>query len=213
MANEDSFIIQTKGKGIHASSPHLGIDPLVTASEIIIALQTIVARNINPILPAVISCTEIHTDGTRNAIPTHVKIMGDTRSFDPVVQAQIEDRMRNICEGICQINWVECAFEYTHEFAPTINSEQCVNMAVAAGQKVANAGKVNGNCEPWMASEDFGVFLQKVPGCFMFLGSAKNANASENIPLHNSAYDYNDDVLEIGAEFFAELISARLPKH
>lgn len=212
MASEDNFVIQIKGKGGHASSPHMGIDPLVTASEIIIALQTIVARNINPMQSAVISCTEIHTDGAHNAIPTNVTITGDTRSFHPAVQEQIESRMRSICEGISQMNVAECTFEYTHEFAPTINWEQCVKVAVAAGQKVVGADKVNGNCEPWMASEDFGTFLQNIPGCFIFFGSAKGENVSENIPLHNSVYDYNDDVLEAGAEFFAELISTRLPQ-
>lgn len=212
MASEDNFVIQIKGKGGHASSPHMGIDPLVTASEIIIALQTIVARNINPMQSAVISCTEIHTDGAHNAIPTNVTITGDTRSFHPAVQEQIESRMRSICEGISQMNVAECTFEYTHEFAPTVNWEQCVKVAVAAGQKVVGADKVNGNCEPWMASEDFGTFLQNIPGCFIFFGSAKGENVSENIPLHNSVYDYNDDVLEAGAEFFAELISTRLPQ-
>lgn len=212
MASEDNFVIKIKGKGGHASSPHMGIDPLVTASEIIIALQTIVARNINPMQSAVISCTEIHTDGAHNAIPTNVTITGDTRSFHPAVQEQIESRMRSICEGISQMNGAECTFEYTHEFAPTINWEQCVKVAVAAGQKVVGADKVNGNCEPWMASEDFGTFLQNIPGCFIFFGSAKGENVSENIPLHNSVYDYNDDVLEAGAEFFAELISTRLPQ-
>ena len=86
MASEDNFVIRIKGKGMHASSPHMGVDPLVIAAEIILALQTVVSRNVNPIDTAVISCTEIHTDGIRNAIPTNVEIKGDTRSFTPEVQ-------------------------------------------------------------------------------------------------------------------------------
>lgn len=210
MASEDNFTLKIKGKGGHASSPHMGVDPLVTASEIIVALQTIVSRNVNPMLSAVISCTEIHTDGAHNAIPTNVTITGDTRSFSPAVQELLERRMKSICESICQMNGAGCIFEYTHEFAPTVNWEDCVKVAVAAGQKAVGEDKVNGNCEPWMASEDFGTFLQKIPGCFIFLGSAKTEDLPQNTPLHNSVYDYNDDVLETGAEFFAELIRTRL---
>lgn len=212
MASEDNFVIRIKGKGGHASQPHLGIDPLVIAAEIILALQTIVARNVNPQLPAVISCTELHTDGIRNAIPTTVEIKGDTRSFEPAVQELLEIRMRNICEGICQMHGAGCEFEYTHEFAPTYNWEQCVETAVAAARKVVGEDQVNGNCEALMGSEDFGAFIANIPGCFVFLGSGKANDPKQEIPLHNSIYDYNDDVLVTGAEFFAELISTRLPQ-
>lgn len=209
MASEDNFTIRIKGKGGHASSPHWGVDPLVTASEIILALQSVVSRNTNPLLPAVISCTEFHTDGAHNAIPSNVTITGDTRSCSPDVQKLIENRMRSISEGICQINGAQCEFEYTHEFAPTFNWEKCVNVAVKAAKQVVGEENVDANCEPMMGSEDFGAFIKEIPGCFVFLGSAK---AGESVPLHNSLYDYNDDVLETGARFFAELIKTRLPQ-
>lgn len=211
MASEDNFVIKIKGKGSHASSPHLGIDPLVLASQVILGLQTIVSRNVSPLKQAVISCTELHTDGVRNAIPSNVEILGDTRSFDIDVQEQIETRMRSISESICQMNGAECEFEYTHEFAPTINWQEPVNIASQAARSLLGEDMVDDNCEPWTASEDFGNFLKYVPGCFLFLGSGKNEIAADNIPLHNSVYDYNDKVLEIGAEFFAELIRIRLP--
>lgn len=91
MASEDNFVIKIKGKGTHAARPHMGKDPLVIAAEIILALQTIISRNLDPSIPAVISCTEIHTDGIRNAIPTHVVITGDTRSYSPDIQAMLEE--------------------------------------------------------------------------------------------------------------------------
>lgn len=210
MASEDNFVIKIKGKGSHASSPHVGIDPLVTAAQIIVSLQTIVSRNVSPLNQAVISCTELHTDGVHNAIPSNVEILGDTRSFSTEVQELIETRMRNISEGICQMNGAECEFQYSHEFAPTINWEKCVDVVARAAKNVVGEHKVNTNCEPWMASEDFGKFLEYVPGCFLFLGSGKSTEVSENTPLHNSKYDYNDDVLLTGAEFFAELIKVRL---
>jgi len=209
MASEDNFVIRIKGKGTHASAPHIGIDPLVIASEIILSLQTIVSRCVNPLTPAVISCTEIHTDGAHNAIPTNVRIMGDTRSYTPEIQELIENQMKSISEGICQMHGAKCEFEYTHEFTPTTNWEKCVKTAVEAANSVVGEENVNSNCEPLMVSEDFGAFTQKIPGCFIFLGSGKHAKATDNIPLHNSVYDYNDDILGIGAEFFVELVRRR----
>lgn len=212
MASEDNFVIKIKGKGSHASSPHLGIDPLVLASQIILGLQTIVSRNVSPLKQAVISCTELHTDGVHNAIPSNVVILGDTRSFAPEIQEQIETRMRNISESICEMNGAGCEFEYTHEFAPTVNWEEPVKIASKAAINIVGKDKVDDNCEPFTGSEDFGTYLTHVPGCFLFLGSGKSKNNAENIPLHNSLYDYNDNVLETGAELFAELIRLRLPK-
>lgn len=210
MASEDNFTIKIGGRGFHASSPHMGNDPLIIASEMILAFQTIVSRNANPLDPAVISCTELHTDGAHNAVPSNVVITGDTRSTTPEMQALIENRMRQIAEGCCAMNNATCEFTYTHEFAPTVNWEEPVKTAVAAAQKVVGADKTNGNCAPWMASEDFGTFLTKIPGCFAFLGSGTKPDLTENIMLHNSLYDYNDDVLLTGAEYFAEVIRTRL---
>lgn len=212
MASEDNFVIRIKGQGSHASSPHVGKDPIVIASEIVLALQTIISRNMNPNVPAVISCTEFITDGIRNAIPTNVVIKGDTRSYTPEVQKLLEERMKTISEGICKINGAECQFEYTHEFAPTVNWEECVEIAVQAAKNVVGEKNVDGNCQPWMASEDFGAFLEKVPGCFVFIGNGDDSEGVGNIPLHNSSYDFNDKILKIGAEYFAELIKVRLPR-
>lgn len=212
MGSEDNFVIKIKGKGSHASSPHMGIDPLVTAAQVILGFQTIVSRNVSPLKQAVISCTELHTDGVHNAIPSNVEILGDTRSFATDVQVQLESRMRSVVEGICQANGADYEFEYTHEFAPTVNHKKCVDFVKQAAINVVREDKVDADCEQWTASEDFGTFLQHVPGCFLFLGSGKSAVASENIMLHNSTFDYNDEVLLTGAELFAELIKIRLPQ-
>ena len=210
MASEDNFTIRIKGKGGHASSPNLTKDPLVTAAEIVLALQTIVARNVTPTDTAVVSCTEFETDGAHNAIPSNVVIKGDTRSFSPEVSKLIEERMRAICEHICSMNNSECEFTYTHEFAPTVNHAENVKYAADAGRAVVGPDKVIDNCPPLMGSEDFGRFIQEVPGCFLFLGNLRDG--VEGTPLHNSHFDYNDDVLMTGAEFFAELVRQRLPK-
>ncbi|MFD1775865.1 M20 aminoacylase family protein [Paenibacillus rhizophilus] len=212
MAGEDNFIIRIKGQGAHAARPHMSIDPLVIAAEIILALQTIVSRNLDPNIPAVISCTEIHTDGIRNAIPTHVEIKGDTRSYTPEVQNMLEERMRAIVEGICGMHGAGCQFEYTHEFAPTVNWEECVDISVKAALNVLGETKVNANVQQVMVSEDFSAFLQNIPGCFVFIGNGDASDGKGNIPLHNPLYDFNDNILKIGAEYFAELIRIRLPR-
>ena len=128
MASEDNFTIRIHGKGGHASSPHLGTDPLVAAAQVILGLQTIVSRNANPLQSAVISCTEIHTDGAHNAIPSNVEITGDTRSFSPAMQRLIENRMRAVCEGVGLACGVGVEFSYTHEFAPTVNDPRMVSV-------------------------------------------------------------------------------------
>ena len=210
MASEDNFTIQVKGKGGHASAPDVVKDPLVTASEIVCALQTIVSRNITPTDTAVVSCTEFVTDGAHNAIPSNVVIKGDCRSFTPEVSRLIESRMRTICEHICRMNGVECEFTYTHEFAPTFNWEENTKYVVEAAKAVVGVDHVVENCQPLMSSEDFGQFIQEVPGCFVFLGNLRGNE--KDTPLHNSHFDYNDDLLLTGAEFFAELVRQRLPK-
>ncbi|KOY84069.1 amidohydrolase [Lysinibacillus macroides] len=210
MASEDNFVIRIKGKGAHSSSPHMGVDPFVIAAEIILALQTVVARNLDPLQTAVISCTEIQSDGIRNAIPSNVEIKGDTRSFTPEVQKLLEQRMKSLCEGICAMHGAECEFDYTHEFSPTINWDKCNEVATLAAKNIVGVENTNSDGTPIMASEDFGKFIEKIPGCFVFLGS--KVEGEEVIPLHNSMYDYNDEIIEIGAEFFAEIIKLRLAK-
>ncbi|WP_198019606.1 M20 aminoacylase family protein [Pseudogulbenkiania sp. MAI-1] len=209
MASEDNFVITIKGRGTHAARPHMGIDPIVIASQIVLALQTIVSRSLDPSLPAVISCTELFTDGIRNAIPTTVTIKGDTRSYTPEVQNLLETRMREICDGICRMHGAECTVEYTHEFAPTINTPDCVPVALRAAANIVGMERVDGNIAPMMISEDFGAFLQVVPGNFVFIGNGAEGRGST--PLHNACYDFNDEVLSTGAQYFAEIVRLRLP--
>ncbi|WP_198082876.1 M20 aminoacylase family protein [Variovorax sp. E3] len=210
MASEDNFVIHVKGRGTHAARPHMGIDPIVIGAQIVLALQTVVSRSLDPGAQAVVSCTEFITDGIRNAIPSNVVIKGDTRSYDPAVQRMLATRMREISEGVCRMNGADCDFSYTHEFAPTVNWAECVPVAVAAATAVVGAQNVDADVTPLMASEDFGAFLQKVPGAFVFLGNGADGEPG-GTPLHNSSYDFNDEVLATGARYFAEIVRLRLP--
>lgn len=212
MASEDNFVIHIRGRGTHAARPHMGVDPIVIGAQVVLALQTIVSRNLDPSLPAVISCTEFITDGTRNVVPSNVTIKGDTRSYTPAVQALLETRMREVSVGLCRTHGAECEFRYTHEFAPTVNSEEYIELAVAAATNVVGAEMVQANIEPMMTSEDFGAFLQIVPGNFAFIGNGDTPEKG-GIPLHNATYDFNDDILLTGARYFAEVARLALSVH
>jgi hippurate hydrolase len=215
MASEDNFTIRITGRGGHAARPHMAVDPLVIGAEIVLALQTIVARSVDPRQSAVVSCTGFVTDGIRNALPGTVTITGDTRSDDPAVQALIEARMRALCDGICAGHGARCEVTYTHEFAPTVNWPQCVPVAVRAAQAVAGAERVDAHTPPMMISEDFGRFLQHIPGAFVFIGNGLGGPGSDDpggVPLHNAGYDFNDRIVPVGARYFAELVRQRLPQ-
>ncbi|HSI51608.1 MAG TPA: M20/M25/M40 family metallo-hydrolase, partial [Ideonella sp.] len=187
------------------------VDPLVVAAEIVLALQTVVSRSVDPSQPAVISCTELNTDGIRNAIPSHVVIKGDTRSYAPEVQALLERRMRELCAGICAAHGARCEVDYSHEFAPTVNWPECVPLAVAAARAVVGAERVDADIAPLMISEDFGAFLRVVPGAFVFIGNGAS-DTPGGTPLHNARYDFNDALLPVGARWFAQLVRLRLPR-
>lgn len=205
LASEDLFTISVHGRGGHASSPHLVVDPLVIAAEIVLALQTVVARNVDPLASAVVSCTEVRTDGARNAIPSNVTITGDTRSFDPAVQALLEQRMRALSTGIASAHGATAEVRYTHEFAPTVNDPECTSRAVRAAQRALGPERVDGSCAPVMASEDFGVYAQHVPACFALLGNGTTPG-SGGTPLHSHDYRFNDDVLAAGVAFHVQVV-------
>jgi hippurate hydrolase len=200
MAGEDNFEIRIAGRGGHAARPQLVVDPIVVAAELVLALQTIVSRSIDPADPAVVSCTEITTDGARNAIPGAAVIRGDTRSFSPAVRALIERRIRELSAGITAAHGATAAVTYTHEFEPTVNTAPQTAAAVAAARATVPAQRVDADVPPWTASEDFGVFLRAVPGCFALLGTGPGPS------LHSPEYDFNDDVLDIGVRYFVNLV-------
>ncbi|MBC3495704.1 amidohydrolase [Pseudomonas sp. SWRI100] len=210
LASEDNFVIRIKGVGTHAARPHMGVDPIVIGSQIVLALQTVVSRNVDPSLQAVVSCTEFITDGIRNAVPSNVIIKGDTRSFHPEVQALLQKRMREICEGICASFGATCEFEYTHEFEITTNWSDSTNLAVDAAQRIVGAENVDGNASVLMGSEDFGAFTKIVPGNFMLIGNGAG-DEEGSVTLHNEKYDFNDKILVTGAHYFAEIVRLSLP--
>ena len=207
MAAEDNFFIKIHGVGGHASGPHKTKDPIVIGAEIVMALQTIVSRNVNPLKQAVVSCTEFRTDGAHNAIPSNCEIDGDCRSYDPAVSRQIEERMGKIVKSICEMNDAEYEFKYTREFVPTNNDKTCAEWAAKAAAAVLGEENVKLGCDPVMGSEDFAHYLSHVPGCYAFTGFV---DENHTLPNHHGKYDFNDEILMPGAKWFVELIRQRM---
>ena len=208
MASEDNFKIVIKGRGGHASQPHHHIDPLVIGAEILLGLQTIVSRSINPEQQAVVSATEFVTDGAVNVIPSTVTITGDCRSFSEEVQDTMEARMGQLVAGICHAHGAQHEYTYERVFWATINS---VKETLAAGQAaVSLLGEecVDLACRPKTISEDFSSMLRVKKGCYVFLGNGIDSEGG--CMLHNPHYDFNDDILETGAGYWVTLVQQEL---
>ncbi len=205
MASEDNFSIHVIGRGGHASAPQLVIDPLVIGAEIVVALQYVVARSVDPVRTAVLSCTDLRTDGARNAIPSNVYITGDTRSFEPAVQDLLESRIREISEGVGRAHGATVEVTYTHEFATTVNNADCVAIAAAAAGTALGPERVNADADPVMASEDFGVLARHVPACFSFLGNGAEPGRG-GTPLHSHDYEFNDEILAAGVAYYLQVV-------
>jgi len=206
MSAEDNFEIVLTGLGGHAARPQSGNEVLVAACALVTNLQTIVSRRLSPADIAVVSVTELITDGTRNALPGLARILGDARSFRPEVSAEIERQMRVIAEGTAMAHNVTAETRYTREFVPLINDATLAEEAMAAARTVLQADQVKVATEPMTASEDFARFLEHVPGCFVFMGNGENS-----APLHNPDFDFNDAGLLPGARYHAAIIRRRLP--
>jgi len=210
MAAEDDFEIRIVGQGGHSSRPQAVIDPLVTAAEIVLALQTVVARSLDPMESAVLSCTELVTDGIRNAIPGEVVVRGDTRSFASGTSALLESRIRAIVDGVCAAHGARGEVTYTREFLPTINDPRCAEHVVAAARRALGPDAVVADCAPILASEDFAAFARAVPACFSFLGNGTEPGLGGD-PLHSRQFDANDEVLSAGVACYVELVRSLLP--
>ncbi|MBB3590481.1 hippurate hydrolase [Rhizobium sp. BK529] len=206
MSAEDNFEIVLKGIGGHAARPHATNEVLVAACALVMNLQTIAARRLDPTAIGVVSVTELLTDGTRNALPGLARILGDCRSFHPDVSAEIEKQMRVIAEGTALTYNLSSEVTYTREFVPLLNDPALTEEAFAAARDIFAPESIEIRKQPMTASEDFARFLALKPGCYVFLGNGK-----DSAPLHNPTFDFNDDGLLHGAKFHASIVRRRLP--
>jgi amidohydrolase len=208
MAAADRFTINLTGRGGHAAMPHQCRDPLVAAAQIVLALQSIVARNVDPVQRAVISVTQVHGGDTFNVIPESAMLTGTARSFLPEVRDLLERRLREIATGLGTALGARVEIEYQRGYPPTVNSEAETEVAALAAAEVAGADKVDRHREPTMGAEDFAYMLEQRPGSYVFIG---NGGGEDTPMLHSPHYDFNDEALPYGASYWARLVERVLP--
>ena len=203
-AAEDNFEIIVEGSGGHASAPHRCRDAIMAGAAIVTEMQTIISRNIDPAELAVVSVTEFHSDGTRNAIAGSARIEGDCRSFSPAVSEAIEHAMRRIAGGIGKAHACDVTVNYSRVFVPLINHPAATAQAIAAAEAVFGKANVNPVANRMGGAEDFAQVLEHLPGNFANIGNGDSA------VCHSPHYDFNDDGLIHGFNYFCTLVRQRL---
>lgn len=206
MACADEFDIVIKGLGGHAAMPHVCTDSVVVASHVVLALQSIVSRGVRPIDPLVISVTTMEVEGAAyNVIPQTVHMRGTLRAFDEDVRLHAKQRIIDISKTTASVFGANADVEYRDGYPPTVNHEEQTEFVVKVAQSVAGNGKVDADRPPIMGAEDFSYMLNERPGAFIFMGNGDSAN------LHHPHYDFNDDAIGPGCQYWMQLVAAAMP--
>lgn len=205
MASADRIYITVEGKGGHAAKPHECVDTVVVISAIIQAIQTIASRTVDPQKSIVISLCHVEAGFTDNVIPQTGLIEGTVRTLDPEVRTMAEKRLKEIIEGTAAVYGAKATLDYKRDYPVTVNHPAQTETAVKVAKSIAGADKVNDNFVATMGAEDFSFMLQERPGAFIFLGNGDSA------PLHHPDYDFNDEVIPVGASYWAKLVEELLP--
>ena len=209
MAATDEVSITVRGRGGHGAMPHLAVDPVVTAAHIITALQTIASRTVSPLDSVVVSICSMATSqlGVFNVIPDHVKLVGTVRSFQPQTRDLAEKRVKEIAVKVAEAHGAAAEVAYARGYPPTINSAREAAFAAEVGRRIFGPANVITEHEPTMGGEDFSYLLQARPGAYVFLGQG---GAEGGCLLHNPHYDFNDEVIPLGAGYLAALVEQAL---
>ena len=217
MASSNEFEVIVNGKGAHAAQPHKGVDPIMVAVQIAQSWQTIVSRNKSPIDAGVLSITQIHAGSATNVIPNDATLIGTVRTFSIEVLDLMEHRMREIATHTAAAFGAEIEFRFKRNYPPLINHRQQTEFAVEVMREIVGTEQVDAQVEPTMGAEDFAFMLQEMPGCYVFIGNGEGDHRDFGhglgpCNLHNASYDFNDDLLPIGATYWVRLAEASLRK-
>ena len=207
MASMDVFDIKITGKGCHAGMPHMGIDPVMIAGQLITSLQSIVARTLNPLESGVISITKMQGGDAYNVVPDSATLSGTCRAFSSQTQDLLESKMRKLVKNICAAYSAEGELDYRRIYPSTINHPQHSEICSDLVTKLVGSSKVKQDLAPSMGAEDFAFMLEQRPGAYIWIG---NGSADEGRGLHNPYYDFNDDILALGASYWASLVNTQL---
>ena len=212
MAAADRITIRITGQGGHGAHAYLTVDPVVVAAHIITAVQSIVARNVRPLDSAVISLCAMHAGelGAFSVIPGEATLVGTVRTFSPVVQAQVEKRLNELCAAVALGFGATARVHYERIYPATINTADESTFAADVAERLLGADHVTRDMEPSMGAEDFSFMLQAKPGAYIRIGQGLPHGPGPH-PLHNSRYDFNDDILPLGAALHASLVEQGMP--
>ncbi len=205
MAATDVFSIDIEGVGGHAALPHLAVDPIVTAAQMISGLQTLVSRNVDPVKSAVLSVTVIKAGEANNVIPRTAKITGTVRTLDEDVRDLMEQRLNDFVPQFAKSYGASASMTYRRGYPVTVNAPQQALFAGDVAALVAGDERVNGNVNPTMGGEDFSYMLQARPGAYILVGQGDTAG------LHDDKYDFNDEIIPIGVSYWIKLAETAMP--
>ena len=205
MAAADRFDIQIEGKGGHAARPHEGIDTLLVACQVVTALQSIVARNVNPLESAVVSVCSIQAGNTFNVIPQHARLLGTVRTLTDEVRDLCETRIRAVVESVCAAYGATVKIEYNRGYPVTRNHPEQADFLARIAAQVGGEGAVDADITPLMGAEDFSYMLEQRPGAYIFLGNGATAG------VHHPAYDFNDEAIPYGVSLWAKVVETAMP--
>ncbi|MBR0666390.1 amidohydrolase [Roseomonas hellenica] len=209
LAAVDYFAIRLLGRSSHGAEPHRGIDPLPGATQLYAALQSLVSRRVDPHGTAVLSVAQFHAGTSDIVIPESVEMRGTIRTLTPEMRAHLEALFRQAVAGTAAAHGLEVELDYRRSYPPTINTPQEAALAAEAAAKLLGAEAIRGDFPSLTAGEDFSYMLQEAPGAFLLLGQAGEAEGSA-VPVHNGRYDFNDDLLPIGAGCLVQIVQDEL---
>jgi hippurate hydrolase len=204
-ASADGFRIRIDGKGAHGASPHVSVDPLVVGANILLALQTIVSRNVHPRQCAVVTVGWMAGGKAGNVIPQTAEMGGTTRTFDPATRDLMEKRITDIATHVATAYGATATVTYKHMFPPVVNHGKQTAFAVDVARSLVGDENVNGTMEPLMGSEDFAFMLEARPGNIMLIGNGDGPS------VHEAGYDFNDAAIPFGIAYFKALVERGLP--
>jgi amidohydrolase len=204
MAAADHLQIEIEGKGGHAARPHLSIDTILVGSQMVNALQSIVARNIDPLEAAVVSICMFQAGQTDNVIPQHAQLRGTARSLTPKVRELLHQRIGEVVEGTARMHGASAKITYTNGYPVVVNHDHETAFAADVAREIAGKDKVDIDVAPVMGAEDFAFMLQERPGAFIFVGNGDSAG------LHHPAYDFNDETIPVGTSYWVRLAETAL---
>jgi hippurate hydrolase len=203
MASSDQFEIKVTGQGAHAALPHTGTDPVLTACAIVQGIQSIITRNRNPVEPAVISVTQMHAGDAYNVIPNEAVIRGTARAFSVDMQNLIESGLKRVAEGVAAAHGASAALTYRRSYPPVVNHPNETEFAASVMDAIVGPENVDRDTAPVMGSEDFSFMLLEKPGTYVWIG---NGGLAGGCLLHNPHYDFNDEILVLGATYWVRLV-------